>query len=309
MIITKLTGGLGNQMFQYAAGLALAEARRTVLKLDVNWFREYPNHQNFIRYALSCLNVTEQFATAEEIERVRGLYFSRSERGVRKIVQALQLDGVLSRYSRNANWHHVPWAHFDEKFFLQPDNTYIEGYCHAEGYFANIADLVRQQFTLRYPAISEVAALEAEIAATESIAVHFRRGDYITNPSTARRLGAVGRAYYDRAFAVMRAQFPNATFYLFSDDIEAVAREITPPGPHHFVQASRPWHDHDALRLMSRCRHAIISNSTFAWWGAWLISSPNKIVIAPKPWCIDPNSKSHIVPSDWLEISRLEDQQ
>ena len=98
MIITKLTGGLGNQMFQYAAGLALAEARHTVLKLDVSWFRQYPDHQDFIRYALSCLNVTEQFATAEEINRVRGPYFSRTGRGVRKFVQALQLDGELSRY-------------------------------------------------------------------------------------------------------------------------------------------------------------------------------------------------------------------
>ena len=193
-------------------------------------------------------------------------------------------------------------------FFLQPDNTYIEGYCHAEGYFTPIAPLLRQHFTFRYPAPPEVAELEARITANESIAVHFRRGDYVTNPDTARHLGAVGSVYYDRAFALMRDRFPDATFYLFSDEIENIAREVKPPGPHHFVRGIRPWHDHDALRLMSRCRHAIISNSTFAWWGAWLIPpQSDKIVVAPKPWCIDPNAKSHIVPSAWLEVSRLED--
>ena len=80
MIITWLSGGLGNQMFQYAAGLALAERRRTVLKLDVSWFREDPGYEAHNRYALSCLNITEQFATQQEIERVRGVQFTRTER-------------------------------------------------------------------------------------------------------------------------------------------------------------------------------------------------------------------------------------
>lgn len=305
MIISRITAGLGNQMFQYAAGLALAEARRTVLKLDVSWFSHHSGLEGHNRYALSCFNITEQFATAEEINHVRGPWLTRTGRGVRRVVRTLKLDGMLKQYSRDSHWHHVTWRHFDLRVADLPDNTYLDGLCHAEGYFAGIDGLLRQHFTFRYPATPEIAALATEIASGKSIAVHFRRGDYVRNPVFASELGALGNAYYHRAFAIMREHFPHATFYIFSDDIETVARDMNPPGPHYFVRCIPAWHDHDVLRLMSLCDHAIISNSTFAWWGAWLIRNPDKIVIAPTPWCVSTErNQSHIVPAHWLQVSR-----
>jgi hypothetical protein len=106
----------------------------------------------------------------------------------------------------------------------------------------------------------------------------------------------------------MRERFPAAVFYVFSDDIEAVAREITPPGPHTFVRGMSGWQDFEALRLMSLCDHVILSNSTFSWWAAWLNPSPDKFIIAPQPWCRDPErSTGHMVPESWHLVSRAGD--
>src|SRR5471030_2005227 len=107
MIITRLTGGLGNQMFQYAAGLALAEQRRTVLKLDVSWFKVDPQYEAHNRYALSCFNVTEQFATQEEIERVQGVTLTRTERWATRLARPLRLYRYANRHAGPANLHHA----------------------------------------------------------------------------------------------------------------------------------------------------------------------------------------------------------
>ena len=305
MIISQLTGGLGNQMFQYAAGLALAEKHHTVLKLDVSWFRQSPDFEAHNRYALSCFNITNQFATAEEIDRLRGPRLTRTDRGVRKLLRAARLDRFVPRYAPRGTTHYAEWRHFDERCQALPDQTYLSGHCQSERYFSNIEELVRSHFSFRYPATPEVAALEAEITASESIAVHFRRGDYVSDPGAARDLGALRAGYYDRACATMLKHCPRGKFYVFSDDITTVRREFTPQGPHVYVPRTGSWHDHDALRLISRCRHAIIANSTFSWWGAWLIPQPNKIVIAPSPWWANPaNTQRDVVPAGWLELPR-----
>jgi len=308
MIIVRLFAGLGNQMFQYAAGLALAESRRTVLKLDVSWFREYADMGPHNRYALSCFNVTEQFATQEEVERLRGRELSRAGRGVRKAARLLQVDHLFNVYRDEGRWHRVDWKQFDQRVASLPDDTYLDGLCHSERYFTPIGELVRRHFSLRYPVHPSVAAMAEKIQSGPSIAVHFRRGDYVSNAAAARDIGALDAAYYQQAFREMRERFPAAVFYVFSDDIEAVAREITPPGPHTFVRGMSGWQDFEALRLMSLCDHVILSNSTFSWWAAWLNPSPDKFIIAPQPWCRDPErSTGHMVPESWHLVSRAGD--
>src|SRR5690606_5577061 len=140
-----------NQMFQYAAGLALAERHHTVLKLDVNWFREDSRLKPHNRYALSCFNVTGQFATAAEINRVRGPRLTRADRGMRKVLRTLHLDNLVPRYAPHGTAHHSEWRQFDTRFRVLPDHTYLSGHCQSEHYFAAIGDLLRLHFSFRYP--------------------------------------------------------------------------------------------------------------------------------------------------------------
>lgn len=309
MIITWLTGGLGNQMFQYAAGLALAERRRTVLKLDVSWYREDPAYEAHNRYALSCWNITEQFATTEEIERVRGVQLTRTERWSVRLAQALRL-------RRYAAWMTRPGHCFQEPALTGnpaalatlPDDTYLHGMWQSEENFSSVAPLLRQHFTLRYPLSVAAQACAAAIAAARpAVCVHFRRGDYARNPAFARDLGVLGPEYYAQAIARVRAVAPHATLFVFSDDIDAVQREFKPDLPCHFYRSPSPLHAPEKIHLMSLCDHAIVSNSTFAWWGAWLHAggAAERCVIAPDPWFANPAlDGTQVVPRAWTRLPR-----
>jgi hypothetical protein len=303
MIITRLLGGLGNQMFQYAAGLALAERRRTVLKLDVSWYRHHPEYEAHNRYALSCFNVTEQFATAEELEAARPAQLTRTERWGVAVARALRLRGHVRRQTRPDRVHAPPTFAYYPDFGGLPDGTCLEGMFQSERFFTDVADLLRLHFSFRYPAPPEVAALADRIRAKPSAALHFRRGDYARDPSFARELGVVGVDYYQAAEKLIRERSPDAVLYIFSDDIERVAQEYHPSGPHEFVRCVQSWHAHDTLRLMSLCEHIAIANSTFSWWAAWLNPSPTKLVIAPSPWFANsPLDTRDVVPAGWLRL-------
>ncbi len=305
MIISWLTGGLGNQMFQYAAGLALAEHRRTVLKLDPGWFRHDPTCASHNSYSLSCFNITEQFATQEEIDRVRGVTLTTTERWSIAAARALRFYRYANRHAAPANWHQPPTFRFYPEFFAQPDNTYLNGMFQSEQFFAPVEKLLRAHFSFRYPASPSVAALGAQIRSGPSAAIHFRRGDYARDPKFNREIGVVGLDYYTRAVQLLRERSPDATLYIFSDEIEAVSHEFTPPGPHHFVRAGHDWHPWDELRLMSQCEHLAIANSSFSWWAAWLNPSLSKLVIAPTPWFAhSEHDEADIVPSCWIRIPR-----
>jgi hypothetical protein len=305
MIITWLSGGLGNQMFQYAAGLALAAHRRTVLKLDVGWFREDPAHAAHNRYALSSFNITEQFATQEEIDRVRGVQLTRTERWSVVLARALRFYRYAHRRAVPGNWHQPPTFRFYPEFFHQPDNTYLNGMFQSERFSAPVAELLRMHFSLRYPPSTEVAALAERIRRGPSAALHFRRGDYARDATFKAQIGVVGHNYYHHAVQLLRERSPDATLYIFSDDIETIAREFSPAGPHVFVRSVEPWQPWDNIRLMSLCDHIAIANSTFSWWAAWLNPSPTKLVIAPDPWFDQSQyDASDVVPARWVRLPR-----
>ncbi|MBW8782055.1 MAG: alpha-1,2-fucosyltransferase [Verrucomicrobia bacterium] len=306
MIITRLTGGLGNQMFQYAAGLALAERRRTVLKLDVSWFREYAEYEAHNRYALSCFNITEQFATEAELDECRPLQLTRSERWIVALARTLRLRSHVRRHTREGRWHSPPTFAYYPGFADLPDNTCIDGMFQSDKFFTPVADLLRLHFSFRYPPQPEVAELADRIRSGPSAAIHFRRGDYARNTTFNREIGVIDPDYYQSAVRLLRERSPEATLYIFSDDIETVAREFNPPGPHIFVRCVKPWHAYDKIRLMSLCDHLAIANSTFSWWAAWLNPSPEKLVVAPDPWFANStHDTSNVIPKSWRRLARM----
>jgi len=303
MIISRLTGGLGNQMFQYAAGLALAEHHRTTLKLDVEWFRMDPQYEAHNRYALSCFNITEQFATREEIDRVKGRGLTRSEKMAAAIAGPLGLQRLAeSLRCSGKTYFNRQYFVRDPQFLEQPDPCYLHGMWQSESFFKPVENLLRLQFSFRYPPQPEVAEMEKKIRTTRASAfVHFRRGDYTRNPDFRDKIGVLEMDYYRRAIEELNQRMPNLHLFIFSDDIEAIAKEFTPEQSHTYVRCVAPWHPYDKIRLMAACDHGIIANSTFSWWGGWLNPNPDKIIIGPQRWRKDPAVDCRdALPDSWL---------
>ena len=277
-------GGLGNQMFEYAAGLAVAERHRTVLKVDVGWYGADMSLDAINRYNMHCLNVPVQFATANEIARMKG-GLTRQEKLVCALAKSLRLPRLVSLFDKPGDVHfQKQWTYYPE-FEEVPNERYLYGNFQSEKFFSPVAPLIRRQFTLRYPPTPEVEALAARIKSGPSVAVHFRRGDYLTNAENARVMGIVGHDYYNRAIELLRARMPSdTTYYFFSDEIELVQKEYRPTVPAVFVNIFQSGNFYDKIRLMGLCEHNIIANSTFSWWAAWLNANPDKTVIAPRRW-------------------------
>jgi hypothetical protein len=301
MIISWLTGGLGNQMFQYAAGHALARHLGTELKLDAGWYREAAATKAHERFGLTAFTCPTRFATAAEITRARGTRPRRLRRWAEAAARTLHLMPAAVP----GNWHAPPGFGFYPEFFSQPDNTYLHGMFQSEKFFAPVAGEIRDCFRFRTPPPPAAADLAERIRSGPSAAVHFRRGDYVRDAAYARLIGTPDLDYYRRAIQLIRQRSPAATLYIFSDDIDAVAGEFTPAGAHHFVRPDPAWSDAESLRLMSLCDHCVIANSTFSWWAAWLNPSVDKLVIAPDPWFSSGDKDGRdIVPSDWTRLPR-----
>ncbi len=294
-------------MFQYAAGLALAHRRNTVLKLDVSWFSQGNAAVAHERYGLDCFVLNGQFATAQELDWCRGLQRNVAESRFARLLTKIGLRRYAELLPTGGTWHFQKQFHFYPEFFDLPDGCVIDGIFQSEKFFAPVATQLRRAFHFRYPATREVEALAEKIRSGPSVAVHFRRGDYLKHKGYSQGIGAVGYEYYDNAINILKSRMPTETqYYIFSDEIEAVQREYKPSVPANFVNIFQGGNFFDKIRLMSICQHNIIANSTFSWWSAWLNSNPEKQVIHPIPWFANMPEKDtrDLCPKGWVSIPR-----
>lgn len=301
MIISHLMGGLGNQMFEYAAGLSLAMRRNTVLKLDVSFFHE--GNVDGRNYDLGCLNVPAQFATTDEIWRLNGR-LGRKQELAKKILLALGQRRLAELMTVSGQAHYQKsWTYYPE-FHELADNTWLHGNYQSEKFFAPVADILRQQFTFRYPPTRSVEAMVARIKSGPSVAVHFRRGDYVNNARFAQTIGTISADYYAEAMKSVQSRIGSgATYYVFSDDPAFAENGLVANVPTVPVNCCGESNHYDAMRLMSMCDHNIIANSTFSWWAAWLNQNPEKKVIAPKRWFASSQyPEDDICPPCWMRI-------
>jgi hypothetical protein len=286
VIITRLQGGLGNQMFQYAAGLALAAARQTQLKIDLSLLNvrdgRTPRH-----YQLDCFSVTAPRAMPEETEAL-----------LAKPLTA-QLSPRLDRRAAASERH----FHYDPAVASLPDGSCLEGYWQSERYFAAAATGVRREFRFRSEPSGRNAELARAITVRAAVSVHVRRGDYAANPATNAAHGLCPVDYYRCAAAYVAARVPDPLFVLFSDDPEWTRQNLDVGGDTLFVDHNGADDAGEDLRLMSLCRHHVIANSTFSWWGAWLSAYPDKIAIAPERWFADATrDTSDLLPASWVRL-------
>lgn len=292
MIISRLLGGLGNQMFQYAAARALAAAKGESLLLDVNGFDEYTLHQGFELQRVFMID--SGTASGGQIRRLIGWRANSLARKIlkRKLFSALRGGNLVVEPHFN-HWHGLSQT---------KQQTYMMGYWQSELYFRDFAPLIRQNFTLRQPLRGQNAQLAGAMVNCESVSVHVRRGDYVSDKKTQKILNPCSLEYYRNAYAHIRSVTQNPVCYVFSDDVDWVRGNLTFLNHPVFVQHNRGADSYLDMMLMSACKHHIIANSTFSWWGAWLNPSTEKIVVAPAGWFCDGTNDSDLVPPQWLRL-------
>ena len=288
MIIVRLIGGLGNQMFQYAFGKALAERHGTELKLDLSGFATSDPSITPRQYALDIFSLQPLFASRKEVIRLQRRIPVRLADALLTRVLGPKKSYVIDDYSR-----YSPVA------AESPDNVLLQGYWQSPLYFDSVETELRKDFRFRHPPGAGPSSLIGKISAGNSICVHVRRGDFLTNPLH----GVLGTDYYREAAEKIALMVKDPVYYIFSDDIEWCRSNLGFLGNSTFVDSSYAgYKDQDHLRLMSACKHFIIANSSFAWWATWLNGDEGKIVIAPSMWTSSTSGYDHIYRENWIVI-------
>jgi len=296
-ILLLPTNGLGNQLFQYAAGLFFAKKYNAVLEIIRHPYERSISFGHARPFLLSNFCISARVRERNSWDR---LICSVSTR--KKLVVA------PARFASRSGVFRQP--HFERWTFVpvlpvppMTKNIYIEGDFQSYKFAQDVEHCIRTEFALRYPASGKnLETLEQIRAVKNPVSLHIRRGDY-TIWRAGQRVLPLG--YYEHAMHTILQRISNPIFFVFSDDI-AFARENLPNDERMvFVDHNDEAHPHEDLRLMSACRHHIIANSTFSWWGAWLNIDPTKLVCAPLVWQQDEPEVPYpdVVPPAWLQIA------
>lgn len=295
MVIVQLAGGLGNQLFQYAAGRALAYHNQVPLFLDLTSFERDPKRQ----YRLDHFDIRARVASQSDMDRVLGW----GAKGIpTRMRQWLHPNAPYFERTVFAEQYHP----YDPNFWKAPKTVYLEGYWQTERYFAHIRELLQSELVVLHTPDKQNRTMLERIAQVESVGVHVRRGDYVSDFEVKRVHGVCPLSYYSNAIDVMARRLPNPHFFIFSDDMDWSIANLNVEYPCTYVAHNTAEQDYEDLRLMSRCKHLIIANSSFSWWGAWLSTHPSKIIIAPSKWFnqSDRNTRD-VVPTSWLTLGTV----
>jgi Glycosyl transferase family 11 len=200
--------------------------------------------------------------------------------------------------------------HFDPRILSLHDGVCLHGYWQSEKYFSDVADIIRREFQVKLPATGPDEKLRETVASTDSVSVHFRRGDYAANPVSNRIHGVLPLDYYRRCVQELTKTVRAPHFFVFSDEPQWVRDHLRLSYPttivEHQVNGSGAHADIKDLRLMSQCKHHIIANSSFSWWGAWLSPHQNKMVFAPRQWFTKEGLASarvdDLLPDGWIAL-------
>jgi hypothetical protein len=190
-----------------------------------------------------------------------------------------------------------------QEILSEVGSFYLRGYWQSEQYFIDIEDALRKEFRLKEKVSERSRQIANEILSCNSISMHVRRGDYLSDTVNAG-LGVCEKEYYYRCMDKIVGTEPDPRIFVFSDDMEWVVKNLRLPYSTTYVTHNGAERDYEDLYLMSMCKHHIIANSTFSWWGAWLGRRPGQIVIAPSPWFRDPAINPDLIPKDWVRVRR-----
>lgn len=291
MVTICIKGGLGNQLFQYAAGYSLAKRLDQRLKLDNSFFPR----QNLRGFKLGHLNVS----FSDIAEPQSGLVKVYKDKYLNKILRKVNIR-VLP-YGKQAQYLLETRSNIVSEFFnISQPNIYLEGYYQSEQYFKEYkADLIRQ-FTPNYPSEAEYESALAEIQSYDAVAVHVRRGDFLSaqNDNNPNHY-LLGERYYHNALEYVIEHLENPVFFWFSDDIDWVKKNFGEKENFRFVSLHTKHADIDEMMLMKNCKHIIAANSTFSWWASWLNEHENAMHICPAK----RYGNLYMIPDGWIKIA------
>ena len=289
MIRVILTGGLGNQMFEYAAGKVLALKLGKKLTLDLYALNKKTKgvQRNF---ELNIFNIDPNISSSWETQ-----FLVKSFPIVDK---SRRFFGYTFNYYRDKSAIvYLP------EFEKLNGNVILHGHFQNEKYFIGYKDIIRKEFSFKAPLTGRNNALAARIQSTESIAVHIRRSDYLTDSNFA----LCSADYYSEAISQIKEKIENPHFFIFSQDFEWVKENISlGDSPVEYVDWNKKGDSYIDMQLMSLCKHNIIANSSFSWWAAWLNANPEKMIYAPSKWFREEVRNSdlkYFYPSGWTIVN------
>ena len=296
MIIVKLMGGLGNQMFQYAAGRRLARANNTDLKLDVSWFSEASAVAASREYALQVFSAVQNIASMDDKTRLKNSLKNKLSVFLKRYLH------IMSPLCLQTHIHEKQF-HFDPDILHLCGEFYIEGYWQTEKYFKDISGFLISSF--RFPPFKDdenKKFADKILNAQNAVFIQVRRGDYLAIADTDKIMCSV--EYYKKGAEYIAQRVENPQFFVFSaEDPDWAIKNLNIGFPFEIIGAENTGKEkyYENMHLMSLCRHAVLANSSYSWWGAWLNQNSNKIIVAPDPWF---STDSDIYCDSWVKISR-----
>lgn len=294
MVIVKLQGGLGNQMFQYAIGKAISVKHNTAVKLDLSFLLDRSPKESFVfrDYDLDIFNLDVEFSDIQERNK-----FAEAKKWWNQ-----PLDWISSGNFKNVYYREKSFE-FDFKA-LRHKNIYLDGYWQSPKYFMDIEYIIRENFSIKNPLLHNSERVALDIVESNSVCLNVRRTDFVNLENTNKFHGVKENEYFEKAIDLLSSKVANLKIFVFSDDITWCIENLRFGFSTTFLTheyAGDKFQNY--FQLMLLCKHFIIPNSTFAWWAAWLSKNPNKIVIAPNQW-FNSNiiNMSDLIPVDWLRV-------
>lgn len=293
MIIIKLQGGLGNQMFQYAFASILAKKNKTKVVIDCSFFARVEKTPGFTprKFELAIFNNHYIWVSDSDV-----FYFHRLSK-INKLKKKIGLN--------------YPKIYNETSFGFQSGDlsikspVYLKGYFQSYKYFIGYEDFIRQVFSFSIGTLDDLnKELLSTIKSSNTISIHIRRGDYVNDTIIATYHGDCSLDYYQEAIKLLSSKNEEFTLVFFSDDSDWVKRQFEDlPYSKIFIDHNKEENSWKDMVLMSSCSHNIIANSSFSWWAAWLNDNQSKIVVAPQKWfAITDKNTNDLIPSEWIQL-------
>lgn len=295
MIVVKLKGGLGNQLFQYATSKSLSLKHNTDLYFDFSLLDADTNNQYTKRnFELHLFDIKAKKVP----DKIRNKFL-----GVAPIWCRIT-NKLLGNFIAKYNVVNQTGFEYDFKFEHYGKNTYLNnGYWQSEKFFKSIRNELLKELVVVKEKSLELKETEQLIQNNNSISIHIRRGDYVTDKNANAAHGILPLDYYVRAIEYIKSKNTEPVFFIFSDDIEWAKKNLVLNDRVFYIDFNKGDNSIFDMHLMSLCKHNIIANSSFSWWAAWLNQKQDKVVIAPKNWFqIDTHNTKDLIPDEWVVI-------
>lgn len=290
MIIVKLMGGMGNQMFQYAFGRSLSLKKGVTLKLDLNFLLDRTPKKNFVfrDYDLTIFNCKPQILIEEDKKSFFGCFIMSNKYFNKLLPLKKRKFYTESHFEYDTNVHKLN------------EDIYLEGYWQSYKYFSEFESTIRKDFSFKNKFNVEEEVINQKILSTNSVCINVRRADFLINSFH----GVCNEEYFYEGLNYINNSESELNVFVFSDDIEWCKNNLNFEFPTNFINHEYAGEKFQSyLQLMTNCKHFIIPNSSFGWWAAWLANFSKKIVVAPKKWFSDSNiNTKDLIPDDWIRI-------